>query len=147
MNTKYYSQRVLLISSSPTHELYSIKIKESASVYYTERKPKNKKRGRPGNEATPSSLSPTFMYYTKIKETWDMANFCFSLLYFDAVQFMCRRTGYEKHPLRIIFGVHSFCSCFITMESQLHTTSDSSRLEFLYYLATEHQNSSVDYAL
>ena len=24
----------------------------SASVYYTERKPKNKKRGRPGNEAT-----------------------------------------------------------------------------------------------
>ena len=29
MNTKYYSQRVLLISSSsPTHELYSIKIKE-----------------------------------------------------------------------------------------------------------------------
>ena len=33
------------------------------------------------------------------------------------------------------------------MESQLHTTSDSSRLEFLYYLAIEHQNSSVDYAL
>ena len=33
------------------------------------------------------------------------------------------------------------------MESQLHTTSDSSRLEFLYYLTIEHQNSSVDYAL
>ena len=66
------------------------------------------------NVSTPSSLSPTFMYYTKIKETWDMANFCFNLLYFDAVQFMCRRrTGNEKHPLRIIFGVHSFCSCFI----------------------------------
>ena len=60
---------------------------------------------------------------------------------------MCRRTGNEKHPLRIIFGVHSFCSCFIAMESRLHTTSDSSRLEFLYYLAIEHQNSSVDYAL
>ena len=26
--------------------------RSSASVYYTERKPKNKKRGRPGNEAT-----------------------------------------------------------------------------------------------
>jgi len=25
--------------------------RSSASVYYTERKPKNKKRGRPGNEA------------------------------------------------------------------------------------------------
>ena len=38
-----------------------------------------------------------------------MANFCFNRLYFDAVQFMCRkRTGNEKHPLRIIFGVHFF---------------------------------------
>ena len=30
------------------------------------------------------------------------------------------------------------------MESRLHTMSDSSRLEFLYYLAIEHQNSFVD---
>ena len=33
------------------------------------------------------------------------------------------------------------------MESRLHSMSESSRLEFLYYLAIEHQNSSVDNAL
>ena len=33
--------------------------RSSASVYYTERKPKNKKRGRPGNEAT-SDASENF---------------------------------------------------------------------------------------
>ena len=35
----------------------------SASVYYTERKPKNKKRGRPGNEATEYTQA-----YTNIHE-------------------------------------------------------------------------------
>ena len=34
--------------------------RSSASVYYTERKPKNKKRGRPGNEAT-SEVRPSLM--------------------------------------------------------------------------------------
>ena len=43
-----------------------------------------------------------------------MANFCFNLLHFDSVQFMCRRrTENEEHPVRILFGVRSFCSCFI----------------------------------
>ena len=68
-----------------------------------------------------------------------MANFCFNLLYFDAVQFMCRRrTGNEKHPLRIYNIWCSFFLQLLYMESRLHTTSDSSRLEFLYYLAIEH---------
>ena len=49
-------------------------------------------------------------------------------LHFDSVQFMCRRTGNEEHPVRIMFDVHSFCSCFIW---SLHTTSDSSRSEFV----------------
>ena len=35
-----------------TRKRKSTKTGSSASVYYTERKPKNKKRGRPGNEAT-----------------------------------------------------------------------------------------------
>jgi len=41
-------------------------LRSSASVYYTERKPKNKKRGRPGNEATPSLLADRAMAYCPI---------------------------------------------------------------------------------
>ena len=36
--------------------------RSSASVYYTERKPKNKKRGRPGNEATASAWNVKFSF-------------------------------------------------------------------------------------
>ena len=56
------------------------------------------------NVPSPSLFSPTFMYYTnqRIKETWDMANFCFNLLRFDSVWFMCRRkTRNEEHSVRI----------------------------------------------
>ena len=32
-------------------QAFPVFLRSSTSVYYTERKPKNKKRGRPGNEA------------------------------------------------------------------------------------------------
>ena len=49
---------------------------------------------------------------------------------------MCRRMiGNEEHPVRIIFGVHSFCSCFIW---SLHTTSVSSRSACITSLAIEY---------
>ena len=35
--------------------------RSSASMYYTERKPKTKKRGRPRNEASFAPLSPSMM--------------------------------------------------------------------------------------
>ena len=52
-----------------------------------------------------------------------MANFGFNLHHFDSVQFMCRRRiGNEEHPVRIIFGVHSSCSCFIWRVCTLRLT-------------------------
>ena len=40
--------------------------RSSASVYYTERKPKNKKRGRPGNEAIKKVTSASIYMHTYI---------------------------------------------------------------------------------
>ena len=32
---------------------------------------------------------------------------------FPLPSFMCGRTENEDHPVRMMFGVHSFCSCFV----------------------------------
>ena len=41
-------------------------LRSSASMYYTERKPKNKKRGRPGNEASTRVHVPLYIHYMYI---------------------------------------------------------------------------------
>jgi len=41
-------------------------LRSSASVYYTERKLKNKKRGRPGNEAIAAALDPVWDFGVQI---------------------------------------------------------------------------------
>ena len=56
-----------------------------------------------------------------------MANFCFYLLHFDSVQFMCMRTtGNEEHSVR-----KSLVFLQLLCMENLHATSDSSRSEFL----------------